>query len=61
MNPDGASKLTHFVGQWLTEHYVLDDRRDDDAYSAWNEKLAQYEAYRAENWENSEFVQSVGS
>ena len=61
MNPDGASKLTHFVGQWLTEHYALDDRRGDDAYSAWNEKLAQYEAYRAENWENSEFVQSVGS
>ena len=61
MNPDGASKLTHFVGQWLTEHYALDDCRGDDAYSAWNEKLAQYEAYRAENWENSEFVQSVGS
>lgn len=50
MNPDGATKLTAFLGAWLSEHYELTDHRTDAAYAAWNEKLKQYEAYRAEHW-----------
>lgn len=50
LNPDGASKATAALGAWLDEHYDLPDRRGDGAYAHWNERLAQYEAYRAENW-----------
>lgn len=50
MNPDGATKLTAFLGAWLSERYELTDHRTDAAYAAWNEKLEQYEAYRAEHW-----------
>ena len=50
MNPDGATKLTAFLGAWLSERYELTDHRTDAAYAAWNEKLGQYEAYRAEHW-----------
>lgn len=50
MNPDGATKLTAFLGAWLSERYDLADHRTDAAYSAWNERLGQYEAYRAEHW-----------
>ena len=50
MNPDGAAKLTAFLGKWLTAHYDLADHRTDAAYSAWYDRLDQYEAYRAEHW-----------
>ena len=50
LNPDGASKATAFLGAWLKEHYDLPDRRGDSAYTHWDDNLAQYEAYRAENW-----------
>ena len=50
MNPDGAAKLTAFLGRWLTAHYDLTDHRTDAAYSAWYDRLDQYEAYRAQHW-----------
>lgn len=50
LNPDGASKVTAWLGQWLTEHYALEDRRGDARYSYWNERMETYEAYRAEFW-----------
>lgn len=50
LNPDGASKATAYLGAWLVEHYDLPDRRGDGAYAHWDERLAQYEAYREENW-----------
>ena len=50
LNPDGASKATAFLGAWLKAHYDLPDRRGDSAYAHWNDSLARYEAYRAENW-----------
>lgn len=50
MNPDGATKLTAYLGQWLAEHCDLEDRRDDPAYAAWDERLALYEADREARW-----------
>ena len=50
MNPDGATRLTAYLGQWLTEHCDLEDRRDDPAYAAWDERLALYEADREARW-----------
>lgn len=50
MNPNGTSKMTAFLGRWISEHYDLTDHRADAAYSAWNDRLAEYEAYRAEHW-----------
>ena len=54
LNPDGASKVTAYLGAWLTERYALTDRRGDPAYAHWDENLALYEAYRAEAWTQSE-------
>lgn len=51
LNPDGASKTTAFIGRWLLEHYALDDHRGDTAYVRWHERLAQYEAFRASQWD----------
>lgn len=50
MNPDGATKITAYLGQWLTERYDLPDRRGEAAYAHWDEYLAQYEAEREARW-----------
>jgi len=49
-NPDGASKVTAYLGQWLRENYGLEDRRGDAAYAHWDENLRLYEAYYEEHW-----------
>lgn len=50
LNPDGASKTTAYLGQWLRENFDLPDHRGDSAYAHWDENLALYEAFRAEQW-----------
>ncbi|MED9821430.1 MAG: hypothetical protein U0J65_05305 [Christensenellales bacterium] len=54
LNPDGASKATAYLGEWLTARYELADHRGEEGYAHWDENLVQYEAYRAENWVGSE-------
>lgn len=49
-NPNGASKITAYLGQWLTENYDLEDKRGRAEYAYWDENLALYEAYRYEVW-----------
>ena len=50
LNPDGASKTTAYLGQWLRENFDLPDHRGDSAYAHWDEYLAQYEAHRQTLW-----------
>lgn len=58
MNPDGASKITAYLGDWLASHYALEDRRGTEASAAWDGRLAQYEAYRAEHWGEMTLLQT---
>lgn len=50
LNPDGASKVTAYLGAWLSEHFDFTDKRGDAAYAHWDESLAQYEAHRESVW-----------
>ena len=50
LNPDGASKLTAYLGKWLTENYDLADRRGDVALGHWDENLALFEQHREAVW-----------
>lgn len=50
LNPDGASKTTAYLGQWLSENFDLPDHRGDSAYAHWDTYLAQYEAHRQALW-----------
>lgn len=43
LNPSGARKVSDFLGRYITEHYDLCDRRQDESYSHW---AADEEAYR---------------
>ena len=50
LNPDGAVKVTGWLGEMLSESYDLPDRRGDPAYAHWNEALAEYEALYEREW-----------
>lgn len=45
MNVWGSRKFTKQLGQYLTEHYDLPDRRGDPAYQSWEENAQYIEAY----------------
>lgn len=46
LNPSGARKVTDFLGQYLRQNYDVPDRRDDEAYSDWNEDYRKYAALK---------------
>ena len=50
LNPDGASKVTAYLGAWLDEHFDFEDKRGEAAYAHWDAYLAQYEAHREAVW-----------
>lgn len=46
VNWRGMEKVTAYLGDYLTEHYALPDRREDPDYAPWNDAAAWYGAYR---------------
>lgn len=50
LNPDGATKATAYLGQWLSEHVDLPDHRDDERYAYWDDALEAYGPLREEKW-----------
>ena len=47
LNDSGAWKVTRVLGEYLREHYDLEDRRLDETCRAWEEALASYKKYKA--------------
>ncbi len=48
LNLYGAEKMSHWFGQWLTEHTAVEDRRGQAPYAEiWAEKSADYAARKA--------------
>lgn len=46
LNPDGAAKVTAYLGRWLQAEMGLEDRRGDARFAHWDRALEQYrEAY----------------
>ena len=37
LNMLGAGKITEYLGNFLTENYAVGDKREDSAYSSWNQ------------------------
>ena len=50
LNPDGAVKVTAWLGDVLSAAYDLPDRRGDAAYAHWDAALAEYEAVYEREW-----------
>ena len=56
LNPDGAVKVTAYLGAWLHENCSLPDRRGDPAYADWDETLREYEQYYQDNWASRSLI-----
>ena len=37
LNYSGATKMTHFLGQYIKNNYQIKDKRNDSLYTSWNE------------------------
>ncbi len=48
LNASGARKVTSWIGEYLMQQYNLPDRRNDPAYSYWDEDYREYEALKNE-------------
>ncbi len=46
VNASGARKITSWIGGFLREQYSLPDKRNDPAYSYWDEDYKEYEALK---------------
>ena len=42
LNYTGAKKVTAFMGKWLAETGLFEDKRSQEAYSQWNQFLQEY-------------------
>lgn len=51
LNFSGASKVTSWLGQYLRDHYDLDDYREN---ASWNDDYAEYYAFKLSNFEKME-------
>lgn len=49
LNPSGARKVTNYLGEYISSHYDIEDRRGQEAYSGWNSDYDDYKALKAEN------------
>lgn len=53
LNPFGAEKVSRHLAKYLVENYNLEDKRNNPAYSDWNE-CTQYYKQEVNNWELSQ-------
>lgn len=52
LNVQGAEKLADYLGNYLSSHYDLPDRREDPAYAAaWQEKKDAYDAMKRQQYD----------
>ena len=49
LNPSGARKVTDYLGEYITEHYDITDKRLDAAYSSWYEDYEEYKDLKVSN------------
>lgn len=50
LNPDGAIKVSAWLGARITDDYALEDHRQDAAYAHWNDALDEYDRMVDEQW-----------
>ena len=50
LNPDGAAKVTAYLGQYLSGEFGLEDRRGDSCYAHWDLAQAEYKAVYDSLW-----------
>ncbi len=49
MNPSGARKITHYIGEYIMEHYEIKDRRNNPMYANWHDDYQIYTQFKYQN------------
>jgi len=53
LNASGAKKVTDYLGNYISEHYGVEDHREDVVYSFWHQDYAEYRERKLE-WLNGQ-------
>ena len=53
LNVYGAEKVSTYIGKYISEKYKLENHKDDENYSNWNEDLQKYEEKKASKTESN--------
>ena len=51
LNYNGAMKVTNYVGKYLKETELFEDKRENPDYADWNTQLEAFDQYKAEQQE----------
>ena len=51
LNYNGAMKVTDYVGKYLKETELFEDKRENPDYADWNTQLEAFDQYKAEQQE----------
>lgn len=46
LNPAGARKVTKYLGNYISTHYKIKDRRNNEEYAVWNDNYQKYVEYK---------------
>lgn len=49
MNPSGARKITSYVGNYIMQHYEIEDQRENELYSDWHTDYEVYAEFKKNN------------
>ncbi len=49
MNPSGARKVTSYIGNYIMQHYPIEDQRENEEYCSWHEDYEVYTEYKKDN------------
>lgn len=50
LNPDGATKVTRHLGDYVVSRFGFENRREDPAYAHWEADLIDYQLLRQAQW-----------
>lgn len=54
MNPSGSRKITSYIGNYIMQHYPVEDQRENEVYSSWHEDYEVYTEFKKENIKKEE-------
>ncbi len=56
LNYSGAQKVSRYIGNYISQHYDIPDRREDEGFSWMGEDLSEYQAYLEDLLRNESYL-----
>ena len=59
LNPSGARKITYYLGQYITEHFGIQDHRNDPKYASWHKDYQEYTQFKIDTIKEQKSLKNV--